>query len=312
MILPEGWEAFYKGVCDRTKALTKSGIWNTDASSMYAWLGNFSKDEHRYVAAHILDRLTFRTEKMTESAFRMYLSSVFREYCRSSLNKDQVGASVEEWLAILRDPKYISTNRIRLCSVSKAGEHGESGSHMVRILTGDLFSEKYVFPVDTHPLNSIQGHIILIVDDFVGSGDQFLKFAAHHKLSEAAKKNRIIYAPSIAYYKGIQNFKKLSYPITITPLEVLTKKEQFFSHEKGAKFFGDDVNSEAEVLNVYAEMRKLTPNFMRPGTTQFWLGRDDASLCVGFQWGCPNQSLGMMWLEGDANWQRLVRRRGSQ
>jgi hypothetical protein len=310
MILPEGWEAFYNGVCDRTKALTKSGIWNTDASSMHAWLGNFSEDKHRYVAAHILDRLTFRTEKMTESAFRLYLSSIFREFCQHSLN--QVGTNVEDWLAALRNSRCAWTNEIKLCSVSKAGEHGESGSHMIRILTGSLFSEKYIFPVDTQLLSSVRGNIILIVDDFVGSGDQFLKFAIHHKLEEAARNNRIIYAPSVAYHKGIENISKRKYPIKITPLEILSKKEQFFSHEKDARFFGDDVNEEKDILKVYSEMRQLSPNFMKQGNNSYWLGRDYASLCVGFQWGCPNQSLGMMWLEGDANWQRLVRRRGSQ
>lgn len=310
MILPEGWEAFYIGVCDRTKALTKSGVWNGDASSMLAWLGNFSKDTHRYVAAHILDRLTFRTEKMTEAAYRMYVSSIFREFCKESSNP--IGSSVEEWLTALRNPNSPWTKNIKLCSVSKAGEHGESGSHIIRILTGSMFSEKHIYPVDTRKLEAVKGYIILIVDDFMGSGDQFLKFAKHHKLELAAKNNHIIYAPSIAYYKGLENLAKSAFKIRITPLEVVSKKEQFFSHEPGAKFFGDDVNTESDIYNVYKEMRTLCPEFGKKAYDDYWPGRDEASLCVGFQWGCPNQSLGLMWLDGDADWQRLVRRRGSQ
>jgi len=310
MILPEGWEAFYNGVYDRTKALTKSGIWNGDASSMLAWLGNFSQDSHRYVAAHILDRLTFRTEKMTEAAFRLYLSSIFREFCKDYSNP--IGSNVEEWLAGLRNPSCPWTANIKLCSVSKAGEHGESGSHMIRILTGSVFSERHVFPIDTQRLDTVKGQIILIVDDFMGSGDQFMKFAKHHKLEIAAKQNHIIYAPSVAYYKGLENLASSSYKIKITPLEVVPKKEQFFSHEPDAKFFGDDVNTEADVLKVYREMQKLCSEFGKKGCDSVWLGWDNASLCVGFQWGCPNQSLGLMWLDGNSDWQRLLRRRGSQ
>lgn len=308
--MPDGWEAFYEGVCDRTNALAKSGIWNSEATSMLAWLGNFTQHNHKYVAAHILDRLTFRTEKMTESAFRLYISSTFRELCKGFSNN--IGSNVEEWLAGLRNPHCPWTSNIKLCSVSKAGEHGESGSHMVRILTGDLFSEKHVFPVDTQTLNSIRGSIILIVDDFMGSGDQFLKFARHHKLEVAEKQNHIIYAPSVAYCKGLDNLARSKYKLKITPLETVTKREQFFSHEPGAKFIGDDVNTEAEVLQVYREMRNLCPEFCKKGYDAYWLGRDDSSLCIGFQWGCPNQSLGMMWLDGHSDWQRLVRRRGSQ
>lgn len=310
MKLPEGWEAFYESVCARTKALTKTGIWNNDASSMFAWLGNFSEDTHKYVAAHILDRLTYRTERMTESAFRMYLSSMFREFCSNSSN--QIGTNIEDWLAGLRTPYCSWTDKIKLCSVSKAGEHGESGSHLIRILTGSLFSEDHVFPVDTQKLHQIKGYIILIVDDFVGSGDQFIKFAKHHKLEIAAKHNCIVYAPSIAYYKGLENLASSKYDIKITPLEIVAKKEQFFSHEPNARFFGDDVNTEADVLKVYNDMRKLSKGFGKKSCDSVWLGRDKASLCIGFQWGCPNQSLGLMWLDGDAEWKRLVRRRGSQ
>lgn len=310
MILPEGWEAFYDGVCERTNALTKSGIWNGDAHSIRAWLGNFTEDTHRYIAAHILDRLTYRTEKMTESAFRMYLSSVFREFCRDAGNS--VGSNIEEWLAALRAPHCPWTNKIKLCSVSKAGEHGESGSHMIRILTGGLFSQDHIFPVDTQKLHSVKGNILLIVDDFMGSGDQFIKFAKHHKLEDALKHNHIVYAPSVAYYKGLENLTHSNYKIKITPLEIVPEKERFFSHKPGAKFFGDDINTEIDVLKVYHEMRKLCPEFGKKGCDTVWMGRDDASLCVGFQWGCPNQSLGLMWLDGNSNWERLVRRRGSQ
>jgi len=310
MILPEGWEAFYTGVCDRTKALTKGGIWNNDASTMLAWLANFQDDKQRYLAAHILDRLTFRTEKMTESAFRMYLSSTFREFCQNA--KNPIGSNVEDWLSGLRTPRCPWTEKIKLCSVSKAGEHGESGSHMIRILTGSVFSEDHVFSVDTEKLCNIKGYIILIVDDFMGSGDQFIKFAEHHKLDVAAKHNHIVYAPSVAYYKGLENLATSKYKVKITPLEVVSKNERFFSHEPNARFVGDDVNSEADVLKVYNDMRNLCTEFRTSGSKRYWLGRDTASLCVGFQWGCPNQSLGLMWLDGNTDWQRLVRRRGSQ
>jgi|GEM_PF-1951340 len=310
MILPEGWEAFYAGVCDRITALTKSGIWNNDASTMLAWLANFPDDKQRYVAAHILDRLTFRTEKMTESAFRMYLSSTFREFCKTASN--QVGPNIEDWLKALRTPYCAWTNKIKLCSVSKAGDHGESGSHMIRILTGSVFSQDHIFPVDTEKLCNIKGYIILIVDDFMGSGDQFITFAKYHRLDIAAKHNHIVYAPSIAYYKGLENLAASKYKVKITPLEIVSKNECFFSHEPNARFVGDDVNSEAAVLNVYNDMRRLCKEFGKTSLDGYWLGRDKASLCVGFQWGCPNQTLGLMWLDGNDDWQRLIGRRGSQ
>ena len=306
MILPQGWESFYDGVCHRTKTLADTGIWNSDARSMLAWLGNFTLDEHRYIAAHILDRLTFRTEKMTESSYKRFLSSYFRNYVHSCLGES--AENVLSWLDALRDKHNKLTKDILLCSVTKVGERGESGGHMIRILTGNLFGQKHIFPVDTMNLDALKGKIILIVDDFVGSGEQFSIFAKSSGLREAAKENNIIYAPSMSYYIGRENIIAEDYGIDFHPLEIISKREQFFSFESGAAFCGDDVNSEEDVLSCYNEMLSLNSNFNKG----LWLGRNDASLCVGFQWGCPNQSLGVIWYEGQGDWHRLVRRRGSQ
>lgn len=305
MELPDGWKVFYQGVCERTQALSKNQIWNNDASSMLAWLANFSREEHQYIASHILDRLTFRTERMTESAYRLFFASKFRYFCQQQFG--QLGDNVEDWLLGLKSRECRWAEDILICSVSKAGEHGESGSHMIRILTGDLIHQQHVFPIDAKQLDSEENKIILIVDDFLGSGRQFKKFSKETNLREAAAKNKIIYAPSMAYYKGVDSLAKEDYGIDVAPLEIVTRKEQFFSHEPNAAFCGDDINSEDSVLEVYNDMRQLDDSF----NSNAWLGFKKASLCVGFQWGCPNQSLGIMWYEGQSNWHRLLKRRGS-
>jgi hypothetical protein len=196
-----------------------------------------------------------------------------------------------------------------ICSVTKQGEHGESGSHIIRLLSGKLFNEKIIFPIDQKKLDTIQGKIILIVDDFLGSGLQFSRFATSSALINAAKKNNIIYAPSMAYYKGLDATKKKSYGIELMPLETVFSNEQFFTFKRGATFCGDEVNTEENAIKVYEEMRALDSKFIK---SKSWYGRDSASLCVGFQWGCPNQSLGVTWLDGSNDWQKLQRRRGAE
>ncbi|WOD29235.1 hypothetical protein RYH70_04045 [Alloalcanivorax xenomutans] len=306
MKLPDQWEFFYDDICSRVKLLSASGIWPFHQDSLTAWLGNFSKDEHKYIAAHILDRLIFRTEKMTESAYQTFFSTHFRAYVKKNLS-GSVG-SLDVWLRQLRERTDYFTKEIVICSVTKAGEHGESGSHMLRILSGGILNERYIFPVDTKPLSDLKGKIILIVDDFVGSGSQFFSFAEACGLREAAEKNKIIYAPSMAYCEGVVSINEKKYGIDLYPLEVVSQKDRFFSHKAKANFRGDDINTEKEVIECYAEMRHLNRNFGRGA----WFGRDKTSLCVGFQWGCPNQSLGVMWYDGGDDWHKLVRRRGGQ
>ncbi|MDO8909529.1 MAG: hypothetical protein Q7W55_13645 [Pseudohongiella sp.] len=304
--LPDGWEIFYDDVCRKVKTLTASGVWSADASVVLAWLANFKADEHRYIAAHILDRTTFRTEKMLEGGYKRFLATSFRETAMLHLGTSNI--NIRDWFEILREhPKGIHSNLL-LCPVTKAGESGDSGNHIVRILTGELFNQhRTLSPFET-PLSNQTNNLILIVDDFVGSGVQFKEFADKTNLKEAARNNKIVYAPAIAYYKGLQSIYEENYGIDIIPLEILGKSEQFFQHENGIKFCGDDINAEQDVLACYQEMRLLDPGFGRGG----WLGRDRASLSVMFQWGCPNQSLGIMWYQGSNPWNRLARRRGAQ
>ncbi len=304
--LPIGWEFFYDDVCKKVKVLTGCGVWSTDASSVLAWLGNFQKDEHRYIAAHILDRVTFRTEKMIEGSYKLFIASIFREHSLKHCSAEH--SSIEEWFEILRSHPKGNHTDINLCSVSKPGDNGDSGSHMVRILTGELFNQNRIISPEISPLDTLQNKVILLVDDFVGSGTQFKTFADEVALREAAKKNYIVYAPALAYYKGLTSIRQENYGIEIMPLEIINKNEQFFLHEDGCMFCGDDLNTEADVLQTYREMRNLDSSFGK----SCWLGRDAASLSVVFQWGCPNQSLGIMWYEGSNQWSRLARRRGTQ
>lgn len=306
MKLPDGWESFYQDVCSKTKTLSSCDIWSMHPSTALAWLGNFTKDEHKYIAAHILDRVTYRSEKMIEAGYKSFLASTFREYVKNLQPIDHT--SIEEWFKILKASPKKEHRNIKLCSVSKLGDNGDSGSQMVRLLTGDIFHQNRVLSPETNPLKNIDGQIILIIDDFVGSGEQFISFSEETGLREASKKNHIIYAPAIGYYKGLEEITRQDYGISLLPLETINDSERFFTHEAGAMFCGDDVNNEADVIECYKSMRGLSSSFNKGA----WFGRDNESLCVIFQWGCPNQSLGMIWYDGGNGWEKLARRRGSQ
>lgn len=305
MKLPTGWEKFQEDVILKTRALSTTGIWNIDSDVIGAWLGNFQKSEHRYIALHILDRMIYRTAKMTESSYARFFATDFREYVQK--DHGQCGKNIDDWMQGLKDKNCGWAKNILLCSVSMRHENGESGSEIVRMLSGDLLSESRILTLNSVGLTAVRNKTILIVDDFVGSGDQFSRFAKAARLTDGAKQNRIIYVPAMAYYKGAEKIMEANYGMDFQALEILTKQDQFFTFDPGAPFCGDDQNSEGDVIACYREMRKLTPTVPEP----YWFGRDKSGLCVGFQSGCPNQSLGIMWSDG-LKWHRLLRRRGSQ
>ncbi len=306
MKLPEGWDAFYESTLSKTKTLIKNQVWLLDWTSTQAWMANFSVDVHRYLAAHMLDRLIYRSERMAESSFRFFFSTEFYDLALTASQRKDIDTIM--WLKELKNPYSALTKDVVICPVLKSIESGESGGEIARLLTSDLVPEKKIHPISHQSLDELEGKMILLVDDFVGSGRQFIEFAEKTNLKLASSKNEIVYAPLMAFYKGIDNINKKDFGVKVKPLELVTDSERFFTHKEGAFFCGDGINSESEVINTYREMCKLDANFHK----KFWMGDDNASLCVAFQWGCPNQTLGAMWYDGGDDWSKLLRRRGSQ
>src|SRR5690606_2820140 len=153
----------------------------------------------------------------------------------------------------------------------------------------------------------IKGYLILLVDDFVGSGNQFLEFAEQINLATGAQDNEIVYAPLMALKNGVDEINKKNIGIQVSPIEIVDKPHSIFYGKEADRFRNDQGNTIADALTCYEDIRK---EYRIQMGSDYWMGHNNAAMSIAFQWGCPNQTLGILYKEQDQpRWRRLFKRR---
>lgn len=307
-VSPERVSRFETAVLDRIRSLDKLRAFPIRQDRMNAWLNNWDKKTpERYLALHLLNELIYRSDAMVAQGYQSLFNAVIRNMYTERYSLEQINCA--EWHSQFSCGGYSS--RLRIAPVVVEGVKGGSGDSLVRIAG---FNNRYLQALTKESLATgaagTQNQLIVLVDDVLGSGDQFLRFCEDVDLSGWAKANKVVYAPALAMRTGVERLigELAEMDIHVEPVEVLSGKAKFFSHEDGAKFRPDPTLSEAEVILTYEKMinqHKLVP------TKQSIFGWNNASLCVAFSGGCPNQTLPLMRAAPQSNeWNPLLQKRG--
>lgn len=305
MKLPSEWKVFARYVMGNIQTYCDSQIWTKQYNDYVAWLNNFKgNDLDFYVALHLLDSLIFRSNAMVESSYCRFLNLDLRSFLvdHQIINRS---VSIKTWRSNLqkgsRKPKNLYFSGVKL-----KNDKGDSGEHIVRILSGNIVSQRLFVGRDELSGISTHGSVIVLVDDFAGSGDQFISYANEINLSSLSDLHTIVYAPFMAIPAGVERIKKDLPKISIMPLETLGQECGFF-YQEGSHFKNDMNNSANDFKQHIISMKSRYA-----GSLPDWLGRDNSSLCVAFEWGCPNQTFPILWMQyspSHERWQPLFRRR---
>lgn len=300
MELPDNWSLFKTVVIEKIKIYCDSNIWPFQHEDFISWLANFNDEKEEYFALQILDNLIIKSKEMAVAGYSRLLNSEIRQFL---IENDLIeSSSMDSWRMKLKDGGL--NKSIRFYPVRTDGDQGESGSFIYRTLSSELDTNRY----SLSGKNSEQAKAIILVDDFLGSGDQFVdEFAPQFEMIEKIKRFTIIYSPLIAHKSGIEKVLE-KYPlINIIPSETVSQDDSLFSNKNSSFFKNDNINSLDEAKKFYMEMgEKYSPK------NRFWLGYNDACLPLAFEWGCPNQAPAILWMfasKKQDKWKQLFSRR---
>lgn len=301
MNLPEQSEEFKARVLDKLRVYCDTKIWPFDFDQFTKWLGNFDCKTEEYLALHLLDSLIVRSNDMAIASFEKLFNSSLRQECiRTNIIANM---PLKSWKEKLKHG-YLAKN-IKFMPVTM-GEDGESGHVVYRMLHQFLETNKYQYNPDQE--NSGLKAIVL-VDDVLGSGEQFLEFAAEFKLEEKITQYQIIYCPLMACMSGLEVLKQKFPSLIVIPAEFIPVNQHLFNEPLSNHFQRDLSNTKAEVKAFLMKMnQKYAPKM------DHWLGRNEASLCLAFQWGCPNQSFALLYMNRSVyreHWKQLFQRRSA-
>lgn len=289
MELPPNWNEFRHQSIKNIETLSDQRIWGIDVDKIKCWLNNFSANEiDRYFALALISSLVYRSETMAKSSYKRFVNSSLPDILSS--NSDFEIASLKLWRKELMDGRNPIGN-LRLHFVGATGSsdvgNGSSDGVITRLLTTEIIHQRFVkIPSKISEDNS---DVIVFIDDFIGSGSQFINFAKEVELEKILQEKLVIYAPLMAYQDGIKQIQDKFPKLILSPLELVNSSHSFFS-ESNVIIKGDHTNSLEDYIDHYADMKKrYCPNM--PG----WSGRNGEGLPIVFEWGCPNQTLALLW-----------------
>lgn len=297
MKIPDNAESFVSSVEADSRKLIELGLWPVAQSRFDGWLRQFCGQEERFFAASVLNQLTLRTSKQFESG----LAALFRGSVSSEIFPDLDDLALTDKLASKADP------RIRLVPViCEADPPTKSGPLVLRRLQRILriHSKWMVWPWQAGTLID-QGKVdhIVFVDDFLGSGKQFEKFASQWGFSGRKTGAKYIYAPVASHASGLKHIDDNLSFVKVVTAERLNEADEFFS-DNVWKNIGQGSATAADAKDWYLDFAKRKE--MEPKSTGI-LGVGDLALTFGFSHSTPNNCIPLLWYES-AQWQSLLER----
>lgn len=295
---PMGWENYSTSVISKTRMLIKQGIWDDiDELSLNRWLLNFTSSESKYLSACMLDALTYRSQKMGHSMMRKIVLDIVPSYCKSlGINNF---LTTQEWLININNADPL----VRFVPVSISDGKVKSSAVVARefIQANDLPQRVVQQPENIQRAIDNGTKLIVFLDDFAGSGFQFLKFVEQQELHKYVGRVNFIYTPLAGHVEAISRVDKKCGYIKILPVEELSKYQNFFYECESGFFRGDKTNT-VEAAKKYYE-QDLCNGF---DNSKYLFGMSAQSLTYCFSFSCPNNNLKALYHEQGTDWRRLI------
>lgn len=298
--VPEKLAGLFEEVERRFRLLLAKNIVTGITETQFdKWLSNLLTDEDQYLAARLLENLTFRSERMVGSAIDHILQCILPcELRRLGLPI----SSVDEFVASLGNGGRGHPVRFVEVDDPKGKRPGKSGAVLMRELhrlggvNGSLTCLSSA--IDSQP-SSVK--CLVFVDDMLGTGTQMETYSRVHDLKAISAKHHLIYCPLAAFESGLVYLAKECPWLQVCPVEVFGEAHRFFRCEAERPLIWaiDHVNT---VADVRAHMDSLCQRGGIGSPAAFAL-----ELLVGFHHATPNNTLPIMHVSSP-HWHNLLTR----
>jgi hypothetical protein len=300
--IPKDGQLFTRDVYDRCSGLIASGIWGGVTSTEFRrWINNFRTEEERYFSARILDALIYRSKDQTVAL----MNQLFERTIPDGLRDDtRVEYRPDGWLIDLRGRRMDPGIRLVPVAGPEEGPPTKSGGTVARMYTHDVGvnARWVIWPSEISTAIQKGVRTFAFIDDFLGTGTQFGKFAERHELHQWAEECTLVFSPLAAHETGIARLNRELSWLHICAVEKLDKGYGLFSG--ASKAFEDGVNNCIRARQFYFDLlrsRGLNYRF------KFAAGYGRLALTYVFEHATPNNCLPLLW-HRYPGWEPMFRR----
>lgn len=284
--------------CD---TLVQSGLWTRRKIRPRAWLNNFKHDENDHLAAAIiLDQVLFFSRAAAESLQRTAFDYLLSEFRRRGGSHNHPGAIV--WTHV-QDERPNPT------------DSGFTYARNLRIHCG--VDEESIVPPEKILDAAAAGLPIVLVDDFLGSGEQLLKSWSRNFGDGRSLASIFAESPFPAYYMclaaseyGKDRVQDNGCPVKLVPAHTLENSYHILCRD-----FSPSVPCRSEVTHrIDTFLRKWGPDLTLPDYMSHpdvrSYGFHGLGLTYAVEDGTPDATLPVIWAPGPTRtWTTLVERR---
>lgn len=286
-------DVFLEEVISKCEVLKLSGVWACEPKLRpRAWLDNFDAED-KNIAALLLDRFIYYSDEHTNSLLLAAFHSL------GSIDTPEI-------LPKLNDAKFTLVTG----ETPNPTDSGYAICRKVRQLL-HVPDENIVEPIEAIE-HALMGGTVIFLDDFVGSGDQFLttwkrKYLPRNLSFEdisSMKNNLCLYITLVTTDFGLNNINKNAPNVIVSAAHCITEKSTI----RGIDLKGIS-NQQLDVfLEKYS--RRLTPqdDYIARHVAYKKYGYKQRGLLFGFEHSIPDATLPIFWSLGRNGWTPLVER----
>lgn len=265
-----------------------------------AWLKNFEESD-AYIAAFLLDKFTFYNRTLTDALLVASYHSIGDGMPKGPASPDSTDLVISLGTAIITPVKGERPNPT------------DSGYLLCRKARQLLrLNDAFIQDTDIALQHAYDGKTVVFIDDFVGSGDQFLttwkaEDASGRSFAKAKAVSQFtaIYITLVTTDFGLKNIHDNAPTVAVCATHVLDKRSTL----EGV--IESNPNMRSPILKFLAKYTpKLTPSeeYIANVPSYLMFGYKQRGLMFGFEHSIPDATLPIFWAPGQDNWEPLIER----
>jgi hypothetical protein len=288
---------FISQVHNRAHHFIQSGIWQSvEEARLTNWIRQFEQYDAELLGAVLLDNLILKSKPQ----FKAMLSTLMT--CSDLSVGMQHDRELVEILSRAKDPC------VRVApAISLQQPPTKSGFYVLRLLQR-MYRIKDDWLTWPQRFADIPKNVktLIVVDDFLGSGDQFRDFVSLSNLTQLHSERpdlRVVYLVAAAHQSGIDALHRDFSFVEIICGDVLTDDFHLFDGTQLNLRYRTDVS--AQLKEQYLVLLKKAGMPLTGKVHPFGYGQQ--GVCYAFEHSTPNNTLPIYWYE-TANWTTLLDR----
>jgi len=292
-------DVYVKDVLARCEALKRAGMWLSEpAIRPRAWIENFD-DGDKILAAQLLERFVFYNQRLTDSLLKTSFYSI-----ADGLKKGPAAPSKEQLLQALPNAIFTPVS-------GETPNPTDSGYFLCRRTRQVLNVDEAQIKTARESLQAAaNGQPIVFVDDFIGSGDQFLttwKDCSSGTSFEVIQRQGgfpVIYISLVGTEMGISNIGSQAPSVAVCVTHKIDNRGTLW----GLRSSNSSLYQQIDLL-LKKYVPRLTPHDGYMHLQKYLTyGYKHRGLFFAFEHSVPDATLPIFWCRGTNNWEPLIER----